>query len=195
MGPTLANYDALWLLAALVPLGVAAAAWALQMSCGFCSVEPPEFWHAVTTVVMIAVANCVLRLVLQMTDSAYGMGPQYLIPALATSAVIALGVPTERVILEDESRNTREEAVVLKRLLAERKIDRFVIVTSPIHMGRSLAAFAVEGLHPVPSTSPLYPDRTAAPFPLTPNEVSLEIGNAVVYEWCARAYYWWRGWM
>lgn len=94
MGPTLANYDALWLLAALVPLGVAAAAWALQMSCGFCSVEPPEFWHAVTTVVMIAVANCVLRLVLQMTDSAYGMGPQYLIPALATSAVIALALPT-----------------------------------------------------------------------------------------------------
>jgi hypothetical protein len=25
--------------------------------------------------------------------------------------------------------------------------------------------------------------------------MSLEIGNAVVYEWCARAYYWWRGWV
>ena len=63
-------------------------------------------------------------------------------------AVIALGVPTDRVIIESESRNTREEAVILKRLLAERGIDRFVIVTSPIHMGRSLAAFAVEGMHP-----------------------------------------------
>jgi hypothetical protein len=50
-------------------------------------------------------------------------------------------------------------------------------------------------MHPVPSASPLYQDRTNAPFPLTPNEVSLEIGNAVVYEWCARAYYWWRGWV
>jgi uncharacterized SAM-binding protein YcdF (DUF218 family) len=110
-------------------------------------------------------------------------------------AVIALGVPTDRVIIESESRNTREEAVILKRLLAERGIDRFVIVTSPIHMGRSLAAFAVEGMHPVPSASPLYQDRTNAPFPLTPNEMSLEIGNAVVYEWCARAYYWWRGWV
>lgn len=94
VGPSFANYDALWVLAALVPLGVAAAAWALQMSCGFCSVEPPEFWHAVTTVVMIAVANCILRLALQMTGSAYGMGPQYLIPALATSAVIAVALPT-----------------------------------------------------------------------------------------------------
>ena len=68
-------------------------------------------------------------------------------------------MPTDRVIIESESRNTREEAVILKRLLAERGIDRFVIVTSPIHMGRSLAAFAVEGMHPVPSASPLYQDR------------------------------------
>lgn len=84
----------LWMMAALVPLGVATAAWALQMSCGFCSVEPPEFWHAVTTIVLIAVANAVLRLVLQITDSAYGMAPQYFIPALATSAVIAVALQT-----------------------------------------------------------------------------------------------------
>lgn len=110
------------------------------------------------------------------------------------AAVLALGVPLDRVIVESESKNTHDEAVVVKRLLAERRIDRFVIVTSPIHMGRSLGAFAAEGLHPVPSASPLYQDRTDGPFPLTPNDVSLEIGNAVVYEWCARVYYWWRGW-
>ena len=110
------------------------------------------------------------------------------------AAVVALGVPASRIVLESESRNTHEEAVVLKRMLAERGVDRFVIVTSPLHMGRSLGAFAAEGLHPVPSASPLYQDRTRDPFPLTPNDVSLEIGNAVVYEWCARAYYWWRGW-
>ncbi len=110
-------------------------------------------------------------------------------------AIVALGVPPGRVILETESRNTREEAVALKRFLAERRIDRFVIVTSPVHMGRALAAFAVEGLQPVPSAAPLYPDRTERPFALTPNDVSLEVGNAVIYEWCARGYYWWRGWV
>jgi uncharacterized SAM-binding protein YcdF (DUF218 family) len=111
------------------------------------------------------------------------------------AAIIALGVPADRIVLESESRNTHDEAVALKRMLAERRIDRFVIVTSAIHMGRSLAAFAVEGLHPVPSAAPIYQDRSDAPFALTPNEVSLEIGNAVVYEWGARAYYWWRGWI
>jgi uncharacterized SAM-binding protein YcdF (DUF218 family) len=111
------------------------------------------------------------------------------------AAVVALGVPAGRIVLESESRNTREEAVALKRMLAERRIDRFVIVTSAIHMGRSMGTFAVEGLHPVASAAPIYQDRSDAPFALMPNEMSLEIGNAVVYEWGARAYYWWRGWI
>jgi hypothetical protein len=89
-----ADLDTLWTLAALVPLAVAAAAWALQMSCGFCSVDPPEFWHSVTTVVIIAVANVVLRFFLQVTDSAHGIGAEYLAPAVVTAAVIALSLPT-----------------------------------------------------------------------------------------------------
>ncbi len=94
MDPTYTDLDTIWTLAALVPLAVAAAAWALQMACGFCSVDPPEFWHAVTTVVIIAVTNVVLRFVLQMSDSAHGIGAQYLAPALATAAVISLSLPT-----------------------------------------------------------------------------------------------------
>jgi hypothetical protein len=90
----MSDLDAVWTLAALVPLAVAAAAWGLQMSCGFCSIEPPEFWHAVTTVVIIAVTNVVLRFVLQMTDTGDGMTAQYLMPAIATSTVIALTLPT-----------------------------------------------------------------------------------------------------
>lgn len=88
------DLDVLWALAALVPLGVAAAAWALQMSCGFCSVDPPEFWHAVTTVVVCAFVNVILRFGLQMTDAGHGIAGEYGAPALATAAVIALMLPT-----------------------------------------------------------------------------------------------------
>jgi len=120
-------------------------------------------------------------------------------PATAESeamraAVIALGVPAARVVAETESKNTRDEAVIVKRMLAERGIDAFVLVTSPVHMPRSLAAFAAEGLHPVPSASPLFADRLSAPFPLLPNDAAFEIGNALIYEWCARAYYALRSW-
>jgi uncharacterized SAM-binding protein YcdF (DUF218 family) len=110
------------------------------------------------------------------------------------SAVIALGVPPGRVAVEAESKNTRDEAVIVKRMLAERGVDRFVLVTSPVHMPRALNAFAAQGLHPVPSASPLYGDRAAGPFPLLPDSSAFEVGNAVVYEWCARAYYRLRGW-
>lgn len=88
------NFDILWALAALVPLVVAAAAWSLQMSCGFCSVEPPEFWHAVTTVVVTAFVNVILRFVLQMNDFGTGLGPQYVMPAMASAIVIAIMLPT-----------------------------------------------------------------------------------------------------
>ena len=108
-------------------------------------------------------------------------------------AVRALGVPADRIVSESESHNTHEEAVVLKRMLAERRIERFVLVTSPLHMHRSLATFAAEGLYPVPSPAPVDADRLA-PFPLAPGEASLDIGGAVIYEWFARLYYSSNGW-
>ncbi len=90
----LSNIDVLWALAALVPLAIAAGAWALQMSCGFCSVEPPEFWRSVTMIVIIAFVNVILRFVLQTTGDANGLAPQYIMPGIATAAAIALLLPT-----------------------------------------------------------------------------------------------------
>jgi hypothetical protein len=86
--------DALWILAALIPLGMVTAAWALQLACGFCSVDPPEFSHAVTTLVIVAVVNAILRLILQNAGIGTGIGPEYFAPLLATTAVISLALPT-----------------------------------------------------------------------------------------------------
>jgi hypothetical protein len=94
VGQLFNNYDALWTLAALIPLAIAAAAWALQLACGFCSVDPPEFWHAVTTVVIVGVCNAVLRFVLHSNDAADGIAAEYFAPILATSAVITVSLPT-----------------------------------------------------------------------------------------------------
>jgi len=56
-------------------------------------------------------------------------------------ALIAVGVPEDRILLESESKNTRDEAIVVKRMLAERGLTDFVLVTSPLHMRRSLLVF------------------------------------------------------
>lgn len=94
MGHIFSDFDAVWTLAALVPLAVAAAAWALQLASGFCSVEPPEFWHAVTTVVIIAATNAILRFVLYATGTADGIAAEYFAPLLVTSGIITLSLPT-----------------------------------------------------------------------------------------------------
>lgn len=109
--------------------------------------------------------------------------------------LIDLGIPAERVLLESESKTTRDEVIVIKRMLAERGEREFVLVTSPLHMGRSLRAFAHEGMHPIPSVSLLVPETSKPRSLFLPNDLWLHIADSVLYEWLARGYYWWNGWL
>ena len=110
-------------------------------------------------------------------------------------ALIDLDVPADRIVLESESKNTRDEAVIVKRMLAERGLSDFVLVTSPLHMRRSMLAFEQQGMHPVASPSLLVPERTITRNPLLPSETWLAIADAAIYEWIARGYYWWKSWL
>lgn len=92
MDELLRDLNSLWVLAAAVSVAIAAAAWALQMACGFCSVEPPSFTHAVVTVVIIVVSNVLLRVLMQVCGVADGVTAHYVAPALAVSTVIAVSV-------------------------------------------------------------------------------------------------------
>jgi uncharacterized SAM-binding protein YcdF (DUF218 family) len=109
-------------------------------------------------------------------------------------ALLAVGIPPDRILLESESKNTRDEVIVIKRMLAEQHIDRFVLVTSPLHMRRSMLAFEQQGLHPTPSPAALVPER-AGRAALWPTGLGLSITDDAIYEWLARAYYWWNGWL
>jgi uncharacterized SAM-binding protein YcdF (DUF218 family) len=110
-------------------------------------------------------------------------------------ALVQLGVHAERILLESNSKNTREEAILVKRMLADRGVTDFVLVTSPLHMRRSMLAFEREGMHPIPSPSPLVPDRLPRASRFLPSDMWLQIGDSALYEWLARGYYWWRGWL
>jgi uncharacterized SAM-binding protein YcdF (DUF218 family) len=110
-------------------------------------------------------------------------------------ALVSVGVPNERILPESQSKNTHDEAVIIKRMLAERGVTTFILVTSPMHMTRSLRTFEHEGMHPIPSPSQLVPDQAVPDPPFMPNDMWLEIGDLAIYEWLARGYYWWRGWL
>jgi len=59
-----------------------------------------------------------------------------------------LGVNREDIVLEDRSRDTHGEAVLLKPVLGSRP---FVLVTSAYHMPRSMGLFRALGMQPLPA--------------------------------------------
>lgn len=61
-----------------------------------------------------------------------------------------MGVPKEALILEDRSQNTLQNAQFAKRLLEEMGIKRILLVTSAMHMPRSVRVFERQGLEVVP---------------------------------------------
>ncbi len=60
----------------------------------------------------------------------------------------AMGVPESAIVLEPKALNTYENAVNVQELLKERKIDRFLLVTSATHMPRSMMIFRKLGMEP-----------------------------------------------
>ena len=110
-------------------------------------------------------------------------------------ALVSVGVPGDRILLESESKNTHDEALIIKRMLTARGVTDFVLVTSPLHMARSLRTFEHEGMHATPSPSQLVPEQTVPNPRFLPNDMWLNIGDVAIYEWLAWGYYWWRGWL
>lgn len=76
-----------------------------------------------------------------------GWAPQTEAMAMKEMA-IKLGVKPEFIIIEEESSNTFEHTVNLKKILKE---EPFVLVTSALHMPRSMGLFLKAGYKPIPA--------------------------------------------
>ena len=115
---------------------------------------------------------------------------------LMAEILIEAGVPEDHIILETLSQSTREQASKLYPVLEENHINKFVLVTSAIHMRRSLAVFKAEGLQPVPSPSSLMSEVFSnGGLGVFPSWVALDSSQAAFREYMALAYYWVRGWL
>ena len=78
-----------------------------------------------------------------------GSGP----PESGDIAVIleTLGVPKEAIIEEPRSLNTYENALYVRQILQEKGIKRVLLVTSAMHMPRSLLIFKRQGIEAIPA--------------------------------------------
>lgn len=68
----------------------------------------------------------------------------------APRLLIALGVAPERLVLENRSRNTYENAVFTRELVEPREDETWLLVTSAFHMPRSVGLFRKAGFEVVP---------------------------------------------
>lgn len=75
--------------------------------------------------------------------------------------LVALDVPNEDLLLEESSRNTSQNAQYTASILGDRGIDRVLLVTSALHMPRSVPLFEQEGLEVVPAAT----DHEVRPLP------------------------------
>jgi uncharacterized SAM-binding protein YcdF (DUF218 family) len=68
-----------------------------------------------------------------------------------TAIAEAMGVPASAIVQESKSFNTRDNAVNTKHILDQRDINKVLLVTSALHMPRSMEIFRKVGLEVIPA--------------------------------------------
>lgn len=82
----------------------------------------------------------------RLLDNVAGRAP---LPPIAIDVLSSLGIDPERIIWEDQSRNTAENAQLSFGLVQPVPDETWVLVTSAFHMGRAIASFEAAGWHNV----------------------------------------------
>jgi uncharacterized SAM-binding protein YcdF (DUF218 family) len=109
-------------------------------------------------------------------------------------ALVQLGVPAKQIVLESSSHDTHDEAVLIAPMLKSLHVQRTILVTSAIHMPRSLGTFRAVGVEAIPA--PVREPGASLPrlrrwSPTTPG---LLFSSQLAHEFIGLAYYRARGW-
>ena len=113
---------------------------------------------------------------------------------LAKRLFISLGIPIRRVIFEDKSRNTRENALYSRRLVHVGASDTWLLVTSAADMPRAVGCFRAVGwnVFPVPVDFHTKPSFYWSAPGLIEGLRELDWSS---HEWAGLLYYFSRGWI
>jgi uncharacterized SAM-binding protein YcdF (DUF218 family) len=130
----------------------------------------------------------------------YSGGNGSLVPRGGSEAQIAaalletLGVPPRRLILEDQSRTTAENAEFSRRLVMPKPGERWLLVTSAYHMPRSIGAFRKAGF-PVEAYPVDYRTTGIADLwiPFDSMATGLRRTDTAAHEWVGLLAYWLTG--
>lgn len=115
---------------------------------------------------------------------------------LMQELAVEMGVPRDKILVEAESRNTRESAVYTKSILDKMKAKKIILVTSALHLPRSYALFKKVGIDTVPVTADFYAtDQAYTPFSFIPHPLTLLRSSYAIHEYFGIFVYWLMGWI
>jgi uncharacterized SAM-binding protein YcdF (DUF218 family) len=117
-----------------------------------------------------------------------------------------MGVPSEVMLLESRSRNTYENALYSKDILAEKGITRIILVTSALHMPRSVLLFEKQGIEVIPAPTDfnvteeswqkmLSPNLAYQLVQFLPSASNLELTTRAIKEYLGLIVYRLQGWL
>ena len=117
----------------------------------------------------------------------------------------AMNVPAEDILLEETSLNTRQNAVNVKALIAQQNINSLLLVTSALHMPRSVAIFRKLGIEVIPAPTDYLVTKEdfegvnatlqARLIALFPDAVALDQFTVAMKEYVGFLFYRLRGWV
>lgn len=123
-----------------------------------------------------------------------------------TELLELIGIPDEAIWQQPNSQNTYEDALYSAGILAEKDIDRIILVTSAIHMPRSVALFEKHGIEVIPAPvdftvteqnweSTFKPGADELLINILPNASSLGLTTNALKEYLGLLIYGLRGWL
>ena len=108
------------------------------------------------------------------------------------NAMVLMGVPSNDIAIENESRNTHESAVKVKELLKEEQEGSYLLITSAFHMRRSAACFRKVGFEVDTFSGDFYthPRYFTPDVLFIPKADAIMIWQKLFKEWTGMVAYW-----
>ncbi len=116
----------------------------------------------------------------------------------------ALGVPADAILQDPDSLNTHQNAVNVKQILDQEGINRILLVTSAMHMPRSLKIFEKLGIEAIAAPTDFFTVEDYNPesepwqstlLNLIPDAEPLTRFTRALKEYVGTFVYWLRGWL
>jgi uncharacterized SAM-binding protein YcdF (DUF218 family) len=112
---------------------------------------------------------------------------------IARDFLIRWGVPASDVFGEENSRDTFENALETRKVLQQHGWKRYLLVTSALHMPRSMLVFANRVPEPIPAPGDFsVGEIEMTPFAFLPSNGAAQRNFAAIHEYLGWLNYYWR---